>query len=189
MGKITVTNQLSSLKTLFNKMDEIYYKSGGISIADTASEITADMEFPVLSDGVSFNTGEAETTEVKLTTGTTWTTRSEKGESDISFQVASISDKVNALFMDSKGDIASSTSFDETQKYKGKAYSLAPKKVTGALIMFSDDKQAIIILPMVEMYASLVVADGESPAYFNVTVKPVENADGSDIFILEKTEE
>ena len=52
--------------------------------------------------------------------------------------------------------------------------------------MMSDNKDVIVILPSIEMYGSLVVADGDNPAYFNVTVTPLENEDGSDIFILEK---
>lgn len=53
--------------------------------------------------------------------------------------------------------------------------------------MFSEDRQTIIALPNVEMYASLVAADGDNPAYFNVAVSPLENSEGADIMILWKT--
>ena len=70
---------------------------------------------------------------------------------------------------------------------KSAAYSLSPKKVTGALLMQSEDRQTIIILPNVEMYANFVAADGDNPAYFNVAVTPLENSEGADIFILSET--
>lgn len=78
MAKITVTNQLSALRAVFNKMDEVYYSKTPLTVSKLASAITVDMELPVLSDGVTFNTGEPETIETKLTTGANWVTRTEK---------------------------------------------------------------------------------------------------------------
>ena len=139
MAAITVTNPLSALRAVFNKMDEVYYKSTPLTVAELATAITVDMELPVLEDGVTFNTGEPETTEIKL------------GDSDISLQVASLKGKINDLFMDKKEDVSSSSNFDATATYAGAAYSLAPKKVSGALIMMSDSKDVIVILPNIEM--------------------------------------
>lgn len=186
MAAMTVTTKLNDLKVLFNKVDEIYFKKTPLAVADIATAITVDMELPVLEEGVTFNTGDAEVTEIKLTTGSTWTSRATKGDADISFQVASVEGVVNETFLDKVDDIEASTNFDATASYAGAAYKLAPKKVTGALVMFSEDKQTIIVLPSVEIYSSLVVSDGDNPAYFTLNVKPVENEDGSDIFILEK---
>lgn len=188
MAAMTVTTKLNSLKTLFNKVDEIYYKKAPITVEELASAVTADMELPILEDGVSFNTGDAEVTEVKITTGTTWTSKAIKGDADISFQVASIAGVINETFMEKVSEIAATTNLHEEDSYEGGAYKLSPKKVTGALFLFSEDKQTIIILPSVEIYSSLVIADGDNPAYFNLNVKPVENADGSNIFIMKKKE-
>lgn len=186
MAKITVTNQLSALRAVFNKMNEVYYSKTPLTVSKLASAITVNMELPVLSDGVTFNIGEPETTEIKLTTGANWVTRTEKGDSDISLQVASLKGIINELFMDKKEEIVSTSNLSEDESYLGAAYSMAPKKISGALIMMSENKDVIVILPSIEMYGSLVVADGDNPAYFNVTVTPLENEDGSDIFILEK---
>lgn len=186
MAAMTVTTKLNTLRVLFNKVDEIYFKKSAIDIADLATTITMDMELPVLEEGVTFNTGDAEVTEIKLTTGSTWTSRAVKGDADISFQVASVEGSINETFLDKVNDITATSNFDATASYEGGAYKLAPKKVTGALVMFSEDKQTIIVLPNVEIYSSLVVADGDNPAYFTLNVKPLENEDGSDIFILEK---
>lgn len=188
MAGLTVTTKLTDLKTLFNDVKEIYFKSSEIKVADLNKSFTADMELPVLEEGVSFNTGDADVTEIKLTTGSTWVSKATKGDSDISFQVASIAGPVNSLLMNKVGTDITSTEgiLVDGVTYAGAAYSLAPKKVAGSLLMFSEDRQTIIALPNVEMYASLVAADGDNPAYFNVAVSPLENSEGADIMILWK---
>lgn len=188
MAGLTVTTKLTDLKTLFNDVKEIYFKSSEIKAVDLGKSFTADMELPVLEEGVSFNTGDADVTEIKLTTGSTWVSKATKGDSDISFQVASIAGPVNSLLMNKVGiDITSTAGIlVDGVTYEGAAYSLAPKKVVGSLLMFSEDRQTIIALPNVEMYSSLVAADGDNPAYFNVTVTPLENSEGADIMILWK---
>lgn len=189
MAGLTVTTKLTDLKTLFNDVKEIYFKSSEIKVTDLNKSFTADMELPVLEEGVSFNTGDADVTEIKLTTGSTWVSKATKGDSDISFQVASIAGPVNSLLMNKVGTDITSTEgiLVDGVTYAGAAYSLAPKKVAGSLLMFSEDRQTIIALPNVEMYASLVAADGDNPAYFNVAVSPLENSEGADIMILWKT--
>ncbi len=189
MAGLTVTTKLTDLKTLFNDVKEVYFKNAEIKAADLGKSFTADMEFPVLEEGVSFNTGDADVTEIKLTTGSTWVSKATKGDSDISFQVASIAGPVNSLLMNKVGTDITSTEgiLVDGVTYAGAAYSLAPKKVAGSLLMFSEDRQTIIALPNVEMYSSLVAADGDNPAYFNVAVSPLENSEGADIMILWKT--
>ena len=188
MAGLTVTTKLTDLKTLFNDVKEIYFKSSEIKTADLGKAFTADMELPVLEEGVSFNTGDADVTEIKLTTGSTWVSKATKGDSDISFQVASIAGPVNFLLMNKVGTEITSTAgiLVDGVTYEGAAYSLAPKKVVGSLLMFSEGRQTVIVLPNVEMYSSLVAADGDNPAYFNVTVTPLENSEGADIMILWK---
>lgn len=187
MAAITVTNPLSALRAVFNKIDEVYYKSSLLTVADLATALTVDLELPVLEDGVTFNSGEPDTTEIKLTTGANWVTRTEKGDSDISLQVASLKGAVNDLFMEKKLEVSATQNLG-SDSYQGAAYSLAPKKVSGSLIMMSDSKDVIVILTNIEMYGSLVVADGDNPAYFQTTVTPLENSDGAEIIILEKVD-
>lgn len=196
MAGMTITDKLSSLETLFNDIEEVYYKSTEIKSTDlAASALTVDMELPVLEDGVNFDTGAADVTEIKLTTGRIWTSKAVKGDSGISMQIASVAGKINELFM---GTVKTSAGADvsvnaasgliDGSTYKGKGYSMSPKKVVGSLIFPSNDRSTIIILPKVEMYSSLVAADGDNPAYFNVTVTPKANSEEVEIFILEKTE-
>ena len=53
--------------------------------------------------------------------------------------------------------------------------------------MTSQDDSAIVVLPSIEAFASLVLADGDNPAYFNTSVTPVENSEGVEIYILHET--
>ena len=180
MAGLTVTTALTDLKVLFNDLKEVYFKAGEIKTSDLGSEaLTMDMEFPALDDGVTFDTGSADVTRVRITTKAVWTSKASKGDPDITL--------VNDLLMENKKTIASATNIINGKTYKGAAYSLSPKKVTGALLMQSEDRQTIIILPNVEMYANFVAADGDNPAYFNVAVTPLENSEGADIFILSET--
>jgi len=182
MAGLTVTTALTDLKVLFNDLKEVYFKAGEIKTSDLGSEaLTMDMELPALDDGVTFDTGSADVTRVRITTKAVWTSKASKGDPDITFQVA------NDLLMENKKTIASATNIINGKTYKGAAYSLSPKKVTGALLMQSEDRQTIIILPNVEMYANFVAADGDNPAYFNVAVTPLENSEGAEIFILSET--
>lgn len=182
MAELTITKKLGDLKVLFNKIKEVYY----IKETDkTPNAVTSvDMEFPVVSDGVTFNTGEASVTKVKLTTGETWTSMPEAGDSDISFQVATVADDVNELFLN-KVDSQEVTLGASVNgyTYKGFGYNLEPKKVTGGLMMLSEDRQTQIFLPNVEMYASLLT-DQSKPAYYNVAVTPLASKTGQAIYIL-----
>lgn len=179
----------SNLQTLFAKMKNVYYNAGQITANMlTSAGVECELEFPVISDGVSFNTGEADVTETKLTTGATWTSRADKGDSDISFQVASIAGELDDLFLTKRAS-ASVTGIKVQGlegTFGGDSYSLDVNKVTGSLVMTDDNRQTVLILTNVEMYGSLVVADGDNPAYFNVKVTPKANTDGAALLILRK---
>ncbi|MCQ2245118.1 MAG: hypothetical protein MJZ32_12785 [Bacteroidaceae bacterium] len=179
----------ANLQVLFAKMKNVYYNSDQITKQTLESAgVECELEFPVLSDGVTLNTGEPDVSEIKLTTGAIWVSRAEKGDSDISFQVASIAGSINDLFLTKKDAFSvtgiSVTGLDGT--FNGDSYSLDVNKVTGSLIMTDDNRQTVLILTNVEMYGGLVAGDGDNPAYFNVSVTPKDNTDGAGIIILHK---
>lgn len=177
---ITITNK-ETLKQIFDKVNRVYYFAEA-NVALSAQ--TTAMELPVLEDGVTFDTGEAEISEVKLTDGTTWTSKTTQGESDIAFQVSSVHATVNDLLMEKKTSSAMSASFDG-MSYTGHGYSLAPKKVTGALLMTSEDKTTAIYLPNVEMHASFNGEGGDdSTGYYNVAVTPLTDTSGAAFYPL-----
>ena len=187
MAGITITTKLNELSVIFNKIKEVYFKKDEMTSAQLET-FTIDMELPVLQEGITLNTGEAEVTEIKITTGANWTSRAVKGNPDISLQIASIAGPVNKLLMEEKKASVSATGLMDGANYKGSGFSLSPKKLTGALIFPSEDRSAFIILPKVDIYASFVAADGDNPAYFNTKVTTRENSEGVEIFILERGE-
>lgn len=167
------STQIGSLKQVFSKVAHVYYSSNVLN-DEPGTAITVDMELPVLEDSVSFDTGSVDKTEVKLTTGTIWTSKSTKGDSDITFQVASLNSAINELFLGKDGD-------DTSGKTHG--YSLDVKKATGALYFVDETGKGLVVLPNVEMYGSLVLGEGDNPAYFNVTVTPTINSKNASIYI------
>lgn len=180
---ITVTNK-ENLKQIFDKVNRVYY----FADANTAlGSQTQALEFPVLADGVTFNTGDPDKNEVKLTDDTTWTSKVKQGESDISFQVASVHSTINDLLMEKKTSAAMTGAFGGIN-YSGQGYSLAPKKVAGALLMVSEDKLTAIYLPNVEIYASFNGEGGDdSTGYYNVSVTPLTDTNGAAFYPMTGT--
>lgn len=183
MAEITVTNTASSLHDLFDKVKSVYYKSG----AQDPTTITAvDVELPIISDGVTFNTGDVSSTKVRLTDGRTWTSIDELGDSDISFQVASTSDYINNLFLDNKDDSESTLGGTlDSKNYKGYGYDITAKKISGALLMLSENEDTIILLSYCEITAALVIEESK-PAYYNISVTPVSSEGKKMVYILHK---
>lgn len=190
MAGFTVTTKKVDLRQIFNQASKICYKSSEIKSTDLSGvSLTLDMELPVLGEGFTFNSGEAETTNIRLTDETIWVARVDKGDPDISIQVASFADKVNELFLNkvTAAAVADASSLIDGKTFAGSGYSLSPKKAKGALLIVSQDEESIVVLPSVEMFGSLVLADGDNPAYFNVPITPLENSEGVEIFILQST--
>lgn len=180
--------EVTDLKSIFNSVNNVYFKASEIKTSDLSGEgLQYDMELPILSDGVSFNTGDPDVTEIKLTTQRIWSRVVKKGDSDISFNVASVSDDVTALLMKQVSTAkvtGTAGSIVAGKTYSGAGFSLDPQTITGALVMVSEDKSCSIVLPWVQIVSSLNAADGDNPAYFQCKVTPCPNSDGVDIFIL-----
>lgn len=191
MAGMTVTKSVTDLQSLFNSMSNVYYRSTEIKSTDLAAEsLTVDFELPVLSDGANFDTGEPDVTEIKLTTQRIWSRVVKKGDSDISFQVASIDGAINDLFLKKVGNaVSKAAAIVDGKTYKGQGYSLDPQTITGALICVSEDKASTIILPLAQIVSSLKVADGDNPAYFQCKVTTKSNSEGIDIFVLNEAGE
>lgn len=196
---VAANKEAANLQVLFAKMKNVYFNNKQIvsktldgtftTPYDVINAVECDLELPVLEDGVTLNTGEPDVTEVKLTTGAIWVSRANKGDSDISFQVASIAGEINDLFLTKKttSGISSVSIQGLDGTFAGDSYSLDVNKVTGSLIMTDDNRQTVIVLTNVEMYGGLVAGDSDNPAYFNVTVTPKDNLEGAAIMILHKT--
>lgn len=178
MAAITITTNKEALQTIFKRVDRVYYFS---DTTKTFANQSGGIELPVLEGGVTFDTGEADKTEVKLTDGTIWVSDVTKGDSDVSFQVSSVSQTVNELFLEKNGSTI--TGEFDSMTYVMQGYSSSPKKVSGALLLTSKDKSTLVYLPKVEMYASFNGEGGDdSTGYYNVVVTPLKDATGNDLY-------
>lgn len=191
MANIVSTTK-DTLKKIFDKVRRVYYFADNKTdqgVVKALGSLTGGIEFPVLEDGVTFDTGEPDTNEVKLTDGTTWTSKVSQGESDISFQVSSVHSTIMDLLMEKKTSASISTAVQiGDYDYTGQGYSLAPKKISGALVMVSSDFLTGVYLPDVELFASFNGEGGDdSTGYFNVSVTPLTDANGAGFYILSGT--
>lgn len=184
MTEISITTKLEDLKLLFNQMKEVYYVSKVNS--DLSTLTTFDMELPVLSDGVTFDTGAADVSKIKLTTGATWTSIANAGDSDIQFQVPSVAGEIDNLLLNKKTKtVVTMAATIDGETYEGEGYNIEPKKVIGGLFMRSEDRQTALFLPNIEGYSNFV-SEQDKPGYFNVSVSPLNDANGASIYILRK---
>lgn len=182
-SEATVTTTLDDLEVLFNQMKEVYFIK---TPNQELSAITAfDMELPVLDDGVTFNTGEASITKIKLTTGRIWTSVADAGDADVQFQVASVAGAINELLMKKKTETVAMTVTLDGETYEGEGYDTAPKKVKGAFFMRSEDRATALYLPNVEGYSHFISERGK-PGYFNTSWSPKNDSHGAGIYILRK---
>ena len=176
---ITVSTNKETLQVIFSKVRRAYYFP---DYTKAFGSQTGGIELPVLKDGVTFNTGDPEKNEVKLTDDTTWLGNVSQGDSDISMQVSSVAKTTNELFLEKNGSPVSGEFGGESYTLQG--FSLAPKKVVGALLLTSPDKKTVVYLPHVEMYASFNGEGGDdSTGYYNVTVTPLTDASGNAIYL------
>ena len=183
MAEISITTKLEELKVLYNEKKEVCYVSKVISALATFAPL--DMYLPVLSEGVTFDTGAADVSKIKLTTGATWTSIANAGDSDIQFQVPSVAGKINDLLLNKKAETVTMTATIDGETYEGGGYNIEPKKVIGGLFMRSEDRQTALFLPNVEGYSNFV-SEQDKPGYFNVSVSPLNDAKGASIYILRK---
>ena len=168
MAEFAITKTLEELKALFSQMKNVYF----IATANQALNALkgADMELPVLDEGVTFDTGAADVSKIKLTTGAIWTS------------VATAGDE---LLMNKVVESAAMTATFNGKTYEGAGYNTEPKKVTGALFMTSEDGSTALYLPNIEGYSNLISERGK-PAYFNVAVSPMNDKNKASIYILKE---
>ena len=148
---VAASKKVTDFAAIFNDVEEVLYSPTEFKAAGTA-EINNIIELPVLSDSINFNMGEVELTQVKLTNEIIWSSKATRGDSDISFNVASVSKEINALFMNDKNLAAkiSGTFANVDTGLSGKGYNLQPKALTGSLIFPSQDRSVVVILPSIK---------------------------------------
>lgn len=184
MAAVTVTKDVSALRTLFNKVGRIYFTS--TTDKTPANLATLDFRLPILEDSVEFDTGEPDIETVNLTTGEKWTTMTTAGEPNITMQCASFAADITDLFLNVTAASSGNMQLDG-RTYAGKGYDLSAKKVTGGLLLMGEDLGMAIFMPHVEIYSSIGI-EQNVPGYFTMNVTPLaSSADNTAIYFLPKT--
>lgn len=184
MAAVTVTKDVSALRTLFNKVGRIYFTS--TTDKTPANLATLDFRLPILEDSVEFDTGEPDIETVNLTTGEKWTTMTTAGEPNITMQCASFAADITDLFLNVTAASSGNMTLDG-RTYAGKGYDLSAKKVTGGLLLMGEDLEMAIFMPHVEIYSSIGI-EQNVPGYFTMNVTPLaSSADNTAIYFLPKT--
>lgn len=184
MAAVTVTKDVSALRTLFNKVGRIYFTS--TTDKTPANLATLDFRLPILEDSVEFDTGEPDIETVNLTTGEKWTTMTTAGEPNITMQCASFAAEITDLFLNVTAASSGNMTLDG-KTYAGKGYDLSAKKVTGGLLLMGEDLNMAIFMPHVEIYSSIGI-EQNVPGYFTMNVTPLaSSADNTAIYFLPKT--
>ena len=181
---VTVTKSVEEIKQLFNRVKDVYFHDTPVS---NVAALTSVVAIPVGSDGVSFDAGDPDITKYKLTTGAIWAAIADAGDADISFQVPSVADYITEKFQNKVTSNKETMTFDGVT-YKGSGFNFEPKKVTGAIMMRSQDRQTLIILPNIEGYATPKLDDTGKPLYYNLSISPMNNSSGVGIYYMIKDE-
>ncbi len=182
MAEIQVTKTVEELKVLFNRIHDVYFNEAPIANVAALASVVA---IPVGNDGVNFDAGDPDITKYKLTTGDIWTTIADAGDADISFQVPSVADYIAELFQNKVTTAKESLSFDGVE-YEGNGFNFQPKKVIGSILMRSQDKDTVIVLPNIEGYATPKLDDTGKPLYYNLSISPKPNSAGVAIYFMTK---
>lgn len=180
MAAVTVSKTVEELRELFNRISDVYYYEKPVG---ALTELTTATPIPIGEDGVSFDAGDPDISKFKLTNGSIWTSITDAGDADIAFQVPSIADYIADLFQNKVTSAEESLTFDD-KTYKGHGYDFTPKKVTGSLLLRSQDKSCIIVLPNIEGYATVKLDDTSKPLYYNLSISPLNNSKGVGIYYL-----
>lgn len=183
---------LDDLQVLMGRMGEAYFYNDALpsdifGSGDSAptKDIFEESDFamPLSKEGVNFEFGAATVNVEKITEGRAWYTFAEDGDENITMQVPSLAPDVNNLFLD-KATTAKVTVKAGGATYSGDGYNTKPKKVKGAWVFTTPEKDILVILPKTDNYANLVGATGDAKGYYNVQVKTFQLAGKGNVLVL-----
>lgn len=184
--------ELDDLQVLMGRMGEAYFFVGdlpadlfGADEATPEKDIFEESDFamPLSKEGVNFEFGSATINVEKSTEGRAWYTFAEDGDENITMQVPSLAPDVNELFLE-KATAAPVAVKAGGQTYKGNGYNTKTKKVKGAWVFTTPEKDILVILPKTDNYANLVGATGDAKGYYNVQVKTFQAAGKGNVLVL-----
>jgi len=178
--------KLGQLHEIISKMKHVYWYNDASAAVTSGTLGAPDIELPVLEDGANVDTGAANLSFIKLTTGQNWAERATREDPEISFQVASVAGAVNDLLLSKVEGKTLSGTLDGVP-VSGNGYSNELKKVSGALLLTGEKGEGGVFFPNAAMYSGFVGGDGDNPAYFNVLSSFAADSNNVDFYILRPT--
>ena len=176
--------------TIFDDLKKVYYCKDTIEAASALGSTHELVQLPITEDGVTLNMGGVNTTFKKLNTGEIWGSTVDRDDPEVSFNVASVSKSINALFM-GKLDSATQAAVgfpaegaSVAPSFDAQGYSLELSPVNGSLWFPAENGDGWIILPKIKMYGGLNGTDDSNTAYFACQVTPTKNNEGASLYIL-----
>lgn len=169
---MAVTKKLSELKKAFIGISEFRYRSVS---EDLTSDMTWELELPILRDSFSFETSEPSFNEVFIHgESVPYAATAEPGETTISFEVPSV-DKDITDWLLSPAESAAISGIEDTVGgvsgvWSGAAYKMDNKAIQGMVMIISDDKTKAIVIKNFKGYASPNMSDiTNTPVSFTIS--------------------
>lgn len=174
--------------TIFDDLKKVYYCADTIDTVNDINKTHTLLQLPITEDGVTLNMGGVNTTFKKLNTGEVWGSTVDRDDPEVSFNVASVSADVNAMFM-GEGAVSNVKLSDPSSggdvNLTARGYALELKAVTGSLWFPAENGDGWIVLPSIKMYGGLNGTDDSNTAYFACSVTPNTNkTDGVSLYIV-----
>lgn len=180
------TTKLTDLRQFFAKLNRVFFYGRELVKADfDADKLPAPLiELPPLNGGVTFNTGDADVTRVRLVSGKLWYSYASAGDADISINMPSLAKPLLQEFLAGVNDFTGTVKgLSDGGDFDYIGISTDVKKRTGALLLTNDSEDSFIALPNVEIYSSLHLEDGDSGQYIQAAITPLDNGDGAAIVV------
>lgn len=184
--------------TIFDDLKKVYWCEKVIEHAtDFTVEGDADIDLqqlPITEDGVTVNFGSVNTTYKKLNTGEVWGSKVDRDDPECSFNVASVNNAVNEMFMDRAVDSTTQQPITEhnvtigNNTFKALGYQSNLNAKNGSLWFPAENGAGWIVLPNVKLYGALNGTDDSNTAYFACNATPSANKDGASVYILKATD-
>lgn len=184
--QLEATTKLADLRQFFAKLNRVFFYGRELTKADFDAEKMPNplLELPPLNGGVTFNTGDADVTRVRLVNGKLWYSYASAGDADISINMPSIAKPLLAEFLAGKDDFTGTVKgLSDLGSFEYFGISTDVKKRSGALLFTNDGEDTFIALPNVEIYSSLHLEDGDSGQYIQAAITPLDNGDGAAIIV------
>lgn len=155
----------------------------GKVIADLGDVYVDNAATPVIDGTIDYNTGDADISHVKLTTGQNWATSISKGDPSISFFIGATDAATNAMFCKAVTGEGSAAVTKTAHNITLNGYSIGTiAKLTKDVDFVTKDGNGCIHHPKATLVGTLALSD-DGVLGWNCSVIPNTDASGADTYI------